>query len=65
MSAALPGGAGYLARALEQVGAVDPRGADADQDLAVAGNRIGPFLDLERDHRRMTAARMSRSCYDR
>ena len=36
-----------VAGALQDVGAVDPAGAHADQDLAVAGNRIGTLLDLE------------------
>ena len=36
-----------MPRALHQVGAVHARGADADQDLAVAGHRVGPLLDVE------------------
>jgi hypothetical protein len=35
------------AGALAEVGAVDPGGANADQDLAVARNRIGPLRDLD------------------
>ena len=37
MSGGEPGGAGYMPRALHHVGAVDPGGPDADEDLAAAG----------------------------
>ena len=42
-----PGRRRIAPRALHQIGAVDARGSDADQDLAVAGHRVGPLLDLE------------------
>ena len=35
------------ARALRQVGTVHARAVDADQELAVSGHWIGPFLDVK------------------
>src|SRR5581483_3367112 len=38
---------GIAAGALREIGTVDPRRTDADQELAVAGNGVGSFLDDE------------------
>jgi hypothetical protein len=42
-----PGGRRIPPGALHQVGVVDPGGADADQQLALAGHRVRPLLDLD------------------
>ena len=47
MSGGEPGGAGIGALALEHVGAVQARGAHADEELAPAGLRVGALLDDE------------------
>ena len=48
MSGGEPGRRRVGALALEHVGAVQPRGAHADQHLAAAGLRVGALLDDQR-----------------
>ena len=47
MSAGTPGGARIVPGDLQHVGAVEAGGADADEQLAVLGLRIGMFGDLD------------------
>ena len=45
MSCGEPGGAGYMPARCMHVGAVDPGGPDADEDLAAARLRVRVVLD--------------------